>query len=229
MASGAAVDAFGAEAGRLSEQVLGADETAFARGSRCPPWSVGELLYHVRIGVGRLPGMLAELQPANGPLISAAGYFRPGERFSPAVNDERIAAARRGAAALGTGAAVARDFDRAWRESWVKVRRAGQARVVCTRHGDRMMLTEFLRTRVLELAVHGLDLSAGLGRPPWMTEAAARVVAELLLPAGTIARLLDESGWDQVTLIAKATGRLPRTLADTRLIERHNLRRLRLA
>jgi len=143
------VDAFGAEAGRLSEQVLGADETAFARGSRCPPWSVGELLYHVRIGVGRLPGMLAELEPANGPLISAAGYFRPGERFSPAVNDERIAA--------------------------------------------------------------------------------ARVVAELLLPAGTIARLLDESGWDQVTLIAKATGRLPLTLADAAMIERHNLRRLRLA
>jgi hypothetical protein len=32
--------------------------------------------------------------------------------------------------------------------------------VVLTRHGDRMLLTEFLRTRVLELAVHGLDLAA---------------------------------------------------------------------
>jgi uncharacterized protein (TIGR03083 family) len=229
VASGAAVDAFGAEAGRLSEQVLGADETAFARGSRCRPWSVGELLYHVRIGAGRLPGMLAEPEPADGPLVSAAGYFRPGERFSPAVNDDRIAAAQRGAAALGTGAAVARDFDRAWRESWAKVRQAGQARVVRTRHGDRMLLTEFLRTRVLELAVHGLDLAAGLGRPPWMTDAAARVVADLLLPAGAIARLLDESGWDQVTLIAKATGRLPLTLADATLIERHNPRRLCLA
>jgi len=229
VASGAAVDAFGAEAGRLSEQVLDADETAFARGSRCPPWSVGELLYHVRIGAGRIPGMLAETEPADGALIPAASYFRPGERFSSAVNDDRIVVAQRGAAALGTGAAVARDFDRAWRESWVKVRRAGQARVVCTRHGDRMLLTEFLGTRVLELAVHGLDLAAGLGRPPWMTSAAACVVAAMLLPAGAIARLLDESGWDQVTLIAKATGRLPGTLADTRLIERHNLRRLRLA
>ena len=213
----------------MSEQVLGADEAAFARGSRCPPWSVGELLYHVRIGVGRLLGMLAGPEPAAGPLISAAGYFRPGERFSPAVNDDRIAAAQRGAAALGTGAAVARDFDRAWRESWAKVQQAGQARVVRTRHGDRMLLTEFVRTRVLELAVHGLDLAAGLGRRPWMTDAAARVVAELFLPAGAMARLLDESGWDQVTLIAKATGRLPLTLADATLIERHNLRRLRLA
>ena len=44
--------------------------------------------------------------------------------------------------------------------------------------------------------------------PPWMTKAAASVVADLILPAGTIARLLDESGWNQVTPIAKATGRL---------------------
>jgi len=101
--------------------------------------------------------------------------------------------------------------------------------VVRTRHGDRMLLTEFLGTRVLELAVHGLDLAAGLGRPPWMTSAAACVVAEMLLPAGAISRLLDESGWDQVTLVAKATGRLPLTLADATMIERHNLRRLRLA
>ena len=47
-----------------------------------------------------------------------------------------------------------------------------------------MLLTEYLRSLVLERAVYGLDLAAGLGRPRWMTEAAAQVVAELLLPAG---------------------------------------------
>ena len=229
VASGAAVDAFGAEAGRLSEQVLGGDEAAFGRVSPCPPWSVAELLYHVRIGAGRVAGMLAGPEPAGGPLISAAGYFRAGERFSPAVNDDRIAAAQRGAAGLGTGAAVARDFDRAWRESWAQAQQAAQARVVRTRHGDRMLLTEYLRTRVLELAVHGLDLAAGLGRPPWLTDAAAHVTAQLFLPAGALYRLLNESGWDQLTLIAKATGRLPLTQAETTLTERHNLRRLRFA
>jgi hypothetical protein len=91
-----------------------------------------------------------------------------------------------------------------------------------------MLLTEYLRTRVLELAAHGLDLAAGLGRPPWMTEAAS-VVAQLFLPAGALSRLLDESGWDRLTLIAKATGRLPVTQAEATLTGRHNLRRLRLA
>jgi len=229
VASGAVVDAFGAEAGRWSEQVLGADEAAFARVSPCPPWSVAELLYHVRIGADRLAGMLAEPEPADGPLISAVGYFRVVERFSPAVNDDRIAAAQRERRPSGPGAAVARDFDRAWRESWAQVQQAAQARVVRTRHGDWMLLTEYLRTRVLELAVHGLDLAAGLGRPPWMTEAAAYVVAQLFLRVGALSRLLDDSGWDQLTLIAKATGRLPLTQAEATLTERHNLRRLRLA
>jgi hypothetical protein len=44
---------------------------------------------------------------------------------------------------------------------------------VRTRHGDVMLLTEFMRTRVLELAVHGLDLATGLGRDPWLTGAGA--------------------------------------------------------
>ncbi len=48
-----------------------------------------------------------------------------------------------------------------------------------TRHGDTMLVTEFMRTRVLELAVHGLDLAASAGQAPWLTGAAAGVVEEL--------------------------------------------------
>ena len=50
-----------------------------------------------------------------------------------------------------------------------------------------------------------------------------------LLPAGTPAQmLLGETGWDQITLIAKATQRIPLTAAKTTLIERHGIRRLAL-
>jgi uncharacterized protein (TIGR03083 family) len=225
VASGPAVDAFAAEAERLSVAVLAADEGAFMRPSPCPPWSVADLLYHVRIGAGRVCDMLAGPAPAAGPLTPAAGYFRSGERFSLRTNQERIDAAQRGAAALASGAAIARDFDLAWRESWAQARRAPQERLVRTRHGDLMLLTEFLRTRVLELAVHGLDLAAGLGRTPWMTEAAAAVADGLILPAGTARRVLVETGWDRPTLIAKATGRLPLGRAEAALLEGHGLRR----
>jgi uncharacterized protein (TIGR03083 family) len=226
VASGMVVDALREEAARLSEIVSGEEEDSFTRASPCPPWTVAELLYHVRIGVGRLPGMLAEPEPGDGPLVPVAGYYRPGRRFSSAANTDRITAAQQGAAALAAGAAIVRDFEQAWRQSWMLARAAPQARVVRTRHGDRMLLTEFLRTRVLELAVHGLDLAAGLGRQQWMTAGAARVVEDLVLPAGNAAQLLDETGWDQVTLIAKATGRAPLTAAEATLIERYGIHRL---
>jgi uncharacterized protein (TIGR03083 family) len=228
VASGPAADAFGAEAGRLSEIIFATDDAALDRASPCPPWTVRELVCHVRIGLGRVPSMLAEPEPPPGPLIPAPGYYRPDVRFSPAVNDDRIAAAQRAARAAGPAPALARDLDQAWRDAWALVRGAPQGRVVRTRHGDRMLLTEFLRTRVLEVAVHGLDLAAGLDRPPWLTGAAAAVVEDLTLPAGAAARLRDESGWDQPTLIAKATGRFPLSAADAALLERHGLRRLAL-
>jgi hypothetical protein len=80
---------------------------------------------------------------------------------------------------------------------------------------------------VLELAVHGLDLAAGLDRPPWLTDAAADVVEKLVLPAGS-ARLRQEAGWDRPTLVAMATGRLPFRPSDRVLMERYGLRRIAL-
>jgi uncharacterized protein (TIGR03083 family) len=230
VASGPAVDAFAAEAGRLTEIISGVDDADLDRASPCPPWTVRELVCHVRIGVGRVPTMLAEPEPPPGPLVDAPGYYRPDQRFSAAVNDDRIAIAQRAASAVGAARPapeLARDLDQAWRDAWAQLRAAPQARTVRTRHGDLMLLTEFLRTRVLELAVHGLDLAAGLDRPPWLTGAAAAVVEELVLPAGS-AGLRKEAGWDQVTLVAMATGRLPFGPSDNALMERHGLRRLAL-
>jgi uncharacterized protein (TIGR03083 family) len=214
------LDAFGAEASRLAEMTAAASQASYEQASPCPPWSVAELLAHVLIGVSRVPGMLAKSVPADGPLVSAAGYYQPGRRFSVATNAEKVGAAQRAAAALGSGPAVACDFDRPLRRVWSLARDAPQDRLVCTRHGDRMLLTDFLRARVLELAVHGLDLAAGLGRPAWMTAAAADVLQELVLPRSVTATLLAESGWDQITLIAKATGRLPLAPAELGLIRR---------
>jgi hypothetical protein len=91
-----------------------------------------------------------------------------------------------------------------------------------------MLLSEFMRTRVLELAVHGLDLAAALGREPWMTGPAAQVTEELLLPPPAAARLRAESGWSQVTLIAKLTGRVPATDAENNLIQSIGTERLAL-
>ncbi len=100
-------------------------------------------------------------------------------------------------------------------------------RVVRTRWGDAMLLTDFLVTRVVELAVHGLDLAAGLDREPWMTPEAAAVTERLLLgpgAAGTLAMV----GWDRLAFIRKATGRVPLTDDEARLMTEHGVRWLTL-
>ncbi len=211
-------ETFAAESGRLSEVVAGLDDAAFARPTPCDPWTVAELACHVEMTMRRLPGMLAAPEPSGPGLVSAAGYYRADQRFSAATNTDRIQSAQRGAAALGGAADRARDFGDARQQAWAALRAAPPGRVVRTRHGDRMLLTEFLRTRVLELAVHGLDLAAALERPPWMTAPAADATEDLLLPAGAGARLRADTGWDQVTLIAALTGRRPVTAAETQLI-----------
>lgn len=220
MISAEVLEAFTAESGRLAAVAAETDDDAFTRPSLCPPWTAADLLYHVRMTMGRLSGMLAAPEPSGLSLVPAPGYYRASQRFSPAVNDERIQSAQRGAATLPDAAARARDFDRVREEATELLRTTPAGRVVRTRHGDAMLLTEFARTRVLELAVHGLDLAAALNQPPWMTAPAMAVTEELLLPSAAAARdLRAAAGWDQVTLIAKLTGRSPATLAEARLID----------
>ena len=144
----------------------------------------------------------------------AAGYYRADRRFSAATNAGRVQSAQRGAAALAGAAARAGDFEVARRQAELALRDTPPGRVVRTRHGDRMLLTEFLRTRVLELAVHGLDLAAALGREPWVTAGAAEVSEDLLLPPAAAARLRAETGWDRVGLIARLTSRNPVTPSE---------------
>jgi uncharacterized protein (TIGR03083 family) len=229
MAPEMVMEAFGAEAQRLSEVVTGTEDAAFARPTTCAPWTVAELLYHVRMAIGRLPVMLSAPEPPSIGLVSAAAYYRADQRFSASTNDDRIQSARRGAAALPDGPARARDFDEARQQAWALLQSAPPERVVQTRHGDRMLLTEFLRTRVLELAVHGLDLAAALKRQPWMTAQAAGVTEDLIVPSAAATTLRAETGWDKVTLIAKLTGRRPVTTAENQIIQHAGIHWLALS
>jgi hypothetical protein len=115
---------------------------------------------------------------------------------------------------------VAEGFARAWRAADAAVAAAPPGRLVRTRHGDAMALTEFLRTRVVEVAVHGLDLAEALDRRPWLTPTAAAVVADLVAGRPVPADL----GWDALTLVRKATGRVPLTGAERAVLDRTGFR-----
>ncbi|PZG15951.1 hypothetical protein C1I95_18595 [Micromonospora craterilacus] len=211
-------DAFRDECRRLGEILRTLDPAALDRPTDCPPWTVAELLAHVRTGVGRLADMLAAPAPARAQ-VDAAGYFGAA-KFTPQVDAARINAAQAEAAGLDAGhdpagpadrSRLGADFDRVWRATLDAVDAHPHDRVVRTRHGDAMTVPEFLRTRVVEVGVHGLDLAAALDRSPWLTPTAGQVIADLLTGGRAVP---PELGWDRLTLIRKATGRTPRSRAE---------------
>ncbi|MEU5784243.1 maleylpyruvate isomerase N-terminal domain-containing protein [Micromonospora lupini] len=260
--------AFRAECVRLTDILSEVDDVDLDRPTPCPPWTVRELVAHVRTGAGRLADMLAASAPPRAE-VDAAGYFGAA-KFTPQVDAARIDAARSDAARSdaawseaaridaarsdaawsdagrsdagrseaarsdaarsetarigGDGrvagragrAGLAVEFEQAWQAADAAVADAPPGRVIRTRHGDAMSLTEFLRTRVVEVGVHGLDLAAALGRPPWLTPQAEAVIADLLTggrpaPAGL--------RWDRLTLIRKTTGRATLTAPEQATID----------
>ncbi|MFE1439383.1 maleylpyruvate isomerase N-terminal domain-containing protein [Streptomyces sp. NPDC058739] len=108
--------------------------------TRCAPWTVNELLAHVRVVIAWLPGMLAAPAPSRAE-VSAVEYYRPDERFAPDTNAARIALARDLAAEQLGGAALAEDFDATWQQVERLCRAEPEGRVVRTRHGDPMLLS----------------------------------------------------------------------------------------
>lgn len=217
----AAREAFRVESARLTEVMSGLDEAEFDRPTACPPWTARDLLAHVCLGAGRLLAMLDQPAPPRAE-VDAAGYFGR-EKFAPETDAARVGSAQQAAAQATTGHALAAELDRAWRAVEAALAGVPADRVVRTRHGDAMTVADFLVTRVVELGVHGLDLAAATGRQPWLSDAAAAVIADLL-GGGRERAVRDQLNWERRTFIAKATGRVRLTGAERAKLERLGVR-----
>jgi uncharacterized protein (TIGR03083 family) len=225
-----AVTAFRSEAAALAEVIAGLSDSDVRRPSPCPPWTIADLLCHVVIAAGRI-GPAIDAARTDGELVIAAGYYKPDVRFSAAVNADRIEVAAALAARLGTAAAIGTELTAATRRSLELLETAPPDQEVRTRHGDRMLLSQFAITRVVELAVHGLDAAAGLCRSPWLTEQAAAVLEDLLLPGRSrrdVDSLADRLGVDRAGLIAVLTGRAALSPAHEVTLTEHGVTRLAL-
>lgn len=197
-----------AECARLSRTASTLTAEQWEAPTRCLPWNTAELLAHITAALSRLTWML-DAAPPDAATVDAAGYYRPDTRFSPRTDTARIDEAA--AAAKAGGPAVAESFHTTWRAVTDRCHTEPPGRLVTTRHGDAMTLEDFLVTRVVEVAVHGIDLADALGEPRWTTPEATRCTVDLLLDQPDALATL---GWDPVAFIAEATGRDPMTEAD---------------
>jgi uncharacterized protein (TIGR03083 family) len=160
----------------LTEQLRRCEEADFAGATRLPAWTVKELLGHLWRGLDRIQWGLSHRPPAVADADSLS-YWR---RFDPTrAAPIRAEHATEVASRFETGAALVADVERIVRDGVRLAAAAPPGRVVGT-WGPTLRLDDFLATRLLEVAVHGLDLAHALDRPPWLTPAGSRVTRSIL-------------------------------------------------
>ncbi|MCJ7832656.1 MAG: maleylpyruvate isomerase family mycothiol-dependent enzyme [Actinobacteria bacterium] len=173
----------------------------FDRETRCTEWDVKQLLGHIYRDVDRINEVLASDEPAEASHDSAT-YFR----YDIAKQSPGVAARAKEVAA---GFATGQDLVAAWNELWPATLEAAAVaspvRVVAT-WGPTLQFDEYLRTRVLEVAVHRMDFEDAFGRKCWGSDQAVGIVDEILVD------LLGkepphELDWDIIDFIETGTGR----------------------
>lgn len=208
------LEALAAECRLISDTVLQLDEAAFARPTRCSAWNVKELLAHLYRDIEQVAVMTNEPPPEGGAEADGASYWG---LYDPVSDGRSIAdRAKMRAAAHRTGHELARIWDWMWPKALADAAAQPEGRVIAT-WGPRMLLREFLRTRVIEAAVHGLDLADALGREPWITAEASRIVRDVLeIRFGQPA----PDRWDDLAFIEAGTGRRRLDAEDAAILGR---------
>jgi uncharacterized protein (TIGR03083 family) len=221
----AAMRALRSEAAAFAATLHSLTPADWHRPTRCTPWRVRDLVGHVILVVSRTTDMISAAAPSAAD-TTATGYYRADERFNTDANTDRVRSAQ-ARADTGDGRSLAGEFTTTVDTALAAAAGEPADRLVRTRHGDAMLLTDFLTTRLVEVAVHGLDVADALGRPAWLTAPATGLLQELLFGPrwGTAVTAV---GWDPETLLRRVTGRAPITEADTARLHELGLRPLTL-
>jgi uncharacterized protein (TIGR03083 family) len=210
------LDALRLECEGISRVVLALPEEDFARPvRRTPAWNVMQLLGHMYRDLDRIVVGLAE-DPPGEPDADAVSYWRT---YDPAVDGVSIAERSKArAASYRSGHELAVVWDDFWRHALDLAEGRPSGGPFMT-WGPVMTFDEFLKTRVIEITVHGLDLADALGRRPWASDEGMTVTREVL--AGLLGQKPPAGlGWSDMTFIEKGTGRVPLTDADRGVLGR---------
>jgi uncharacterized protein (TIGR03083 family) len=198
-----------AECKLVSETALVLPEESFSLQTRCTAWDVKGLLGHMYRDIDRLNVALSQGAPPE-PDADSVSYWRS---YDPLEDAPDIAErAQQVADSYPTGRALAGAWDEMWRKALDAAGAADPGRVVAT-WGPALTLNEFLKTRVLEITIHRMDLEDAFGRKGWGTEDAVSIVDDImegLLGAQPPSGL----DWDVVDFIEIGAGRRPLAEAE---------------
>jgi len=205
------IDALEAQCKELSALLDELSDEEWERPTRCPGWTVKELVAHCEGMLERLVG--ENSQPVEGePEIDRVGYYGydpdgpregedPSKTFSEVIR-ERVIDEVGARSPDELRAAV----DAAVSKALAAVCDVPADRVIKRSGHPRMRFDEFVASRVLEFGVHTMDLGHATLRGERIHPDAASIVTEIL--DGRLGAELPKGlGWDTRTFILSGTGR----------------------
>ena len=176
--------------------------------SNCPPWTLAELVVHTADSV-RFTDFPAA--PEEAARREAADYYRRPERSTTEYRQRNVERAQRHAQTLLARTAAPVYFESMLQSIVAWADEIDLERLVEIDGIGAMRLGDWLVTRVISVAAHGLDVALTLTRPSWTTAQALHVMTPVfvsLLGAEPPPGL----GWDDQRFFEIGTGRRP--LAD---------------
>jgi len=200
------VDALAAEAERTGAFLKGLGPGDWAKPTRCAPLDVRELAVHAVRGAYRILDALAADRLAGEPEKDAVTYWS----YDPAVVGAGVVDR---AKAESDARAEDADIAAEWRDGWRKAIDAARAALdddpLIPAVPGRTRLSEFLKTRCIEVGIHAMDLRDALGLEPDPDPACLEVVCDVL--RGILGTDLRPRGVDELHFALAGTGREPLT------------------
>jgi uncharacterized protein (TIGR03083 family) len=211
LSSGGSLEALSAECGALLQVVGVLSEADLLRPTNCPPWNLRELVVHIAdsITVGRGFPRAGEY----GVVADAADYYRRPERDTPQYRTGNVQRTREHARVLEATLSPASWLEQTVEHTVTTLSAAELDRVVVVDGVGPMKMDDWVLTRVMSVAAHGIDVALSTGRAPWTTTAALDAVCPVLvrLLGGPLPATLE---WDQLALLHAGTGRRPLTATE---------------
>ena len=194
------VDALAREVGSVGQLLHTLKPKQWEQPTRCPPMNVRELAAHTLRGAVRIEEMLDAGPVDAEPERDGITYFQ-----SVTVSGEIVKRAQEASAAFP------QDLARAWDLEWTKGLQRARMYVnedpVLRNVYGLIRLTEYLKTRCVEVVIHHMDLDDALGRKQHPDREALEITGDIL--RGLLGTDLRPVGVDDVRFALIGTGRAP--------------------
>jgi len=196
----AVVDALAREVGSVGQLLHTLKPKQWEAPTRCAPLTVRELSAHMLRGAMRIQEGLDAGPVDAEPEKDAITYFQ----FD--TSDEGPVIVRRAQEASASFPAdLAKTWDLEWTKSLQRARMYLNDDPVIHNVFGLIRLSEYLKTRVVEVVVHHMDLDDALGRKPHPDKEALEIVGDVL--RGLLGTDLRPVGVDDVRFALAGTGR----------------------